>query len=145
VWANASWGGIPCERSSGSAEVEDDLAGEVLGASGLHCRERGHAGGCVDDDLAVCAGLGEAQEPHVRVGLLRLGIGRGAEEVGLGAGERLFGVARPDHDLVAELGEPGRERAADHACSQNRDLHLFSVSALSNHVVKLRKARIAGG
>ena len=52
-----------------------------------------------------------------------LGERRGAHLIGFGAVEGGPRITRADRDVVPEVGELGREHAADHAGAEYRDPH----------------------
>ena len=77
----------------------------------------------VDDQLGEGTGVRSLQQTDVGVLGGPLGVGHGAERVGLRAGERRLDVAGADDNLVAEPRETRGEHAADHASSDDGGLH----------------------
>ena len=104
-------------------DVEEDLAGEVVGAGQLERRDGAVPAGRVDDELSTCGGVGKGGQAGGRVGLEPGTERRVTHAVRLSAATAGLGVAGADDDVVAELEEAGGEGLADHAGAEDCDLH----------------------
>lgn len=109
-------------------DVDEHLAGQVLGADALQCLDAVRAVAGVHHQLGERSGFRQLQQPDIGVLGSPLRVGRGAEGVVLGAGHRGLRVTGADRDLVAKPCEAGGEHATDHASADDCDLHDCSSS-----------------
>ena len=119
-------GGIPFEKSSGFEMSTSGLPERASAPGQREHLEGSRARGRVDHDLGAGGGIGVGRERHVRVVGVPRGERRGAHGVGLGAGQRVPGVAGPtttvwpssfSRPAIARPTVPVPRTADVHGCS----------------------------